>query len=65
MGLNKPWKHVYTDDNIKYSITTHKNKLDFNGTIERNYVLIFPTNEIKDAFYENFKELIEQCKELL
>lgn len=65
MGLGEPWKPVYTDDNIKYCITTHKNRLDFNGTIERNYVLIFPTKEIKNAFYENFKELIEKCKELL
>lgn len=27
--------------------------------------LAFPTKEMRDAFYENFKELIEQCKELL
>lgn len=27
--------------------------------------LAFPTAEMRDAFYENFKELIEQCKELL
>lgn len=65
MGLGKPWEPIYTDDTIKYSITFHKNKLDFNGTIERNYVLIFPTKEIRNAFYENFKDLIEQCKELL
>lgn len=65
MGLDKPWEPIYTDDTIKYSITIHKNKLDFNGTIERNYVLIFPTKEIRNAFYEYFKELIEQCKELL
>ena len=25
----------------------------------------FPTEEMRDAFYENFKDLIEQCKELL
>ena len=30
-----------------------------------NYLLDFPTAEMRDAFYENFKELIEQCKELL
>lgn len=30
-----------------------------------NYLLDFPTQEMRDAFYENFKELIEQCKELL
>lgn len=30
-----------------------------------NYLLDFPTEEMRDAFYENFKELIETCKELL
>lgn len=28
-------------------------------------VFSFPTKEMRDAFYENFKELIETCKELL
>lgn len=28
-------------------------------------ILAFPTEEMRDAFYENFKELIESCKELL
>ena len=28
-------------------------------------LLAFPTEEMRDAFYENFKELIEKCKELL
>lgn len=27
--------------------------------------LAFPTAEMRDTFYENFKDLIEQCKELL
>ena len=30
-----------------------------------NHILAFPTAEMRDAFYENFKELIESCKELL
>lgn len=30
-----------------------------------NHILAFPTEEMRDAFYENFKELIESCKELL
>lgn len=28
-------------------------------------VLVFPTEEMRDAFYENFRDLIESCKELL
>lgn len=30
-----------------------------------NMILVFPTEEMRDTFYENFKELIEECKELL
>ena len=30
-----------------------------------NYLLDFPTAEMRDAFCENFKVLIERCKELL
>lgn len=30
-----------------------------------NHILTFPTEEMRDAFYENFKDLIERCKELL
>ena len=30
-----------------------------------NKILAFPTEEMQDAFCENFKDLIEQCKELL
>ena len=30
-----------------------------------NIILIFPTEEMRDAFYENFKDLIEICTELL
>ena len=38
------------------------NKIDGTG---RYALLAFPTKEMRDAFYENFKEEIEQCKELL
>jgi hypothetical protein len=30
-----------------------------------NHILNFSTEEMRDAFYENFKDLIESCKELL
>ena len=65
MGLDKSWKPDYTDDNVKYIIGVHRDHLDLNATIERNYILIFPTEEVRDAFYDNFKDLIEECKELL
>ena len=42
-------------------------KAGFNGLTNctRNTILAFPTEEVRDAFYENFKDLIEECKELL
>ena len=42
-------------------------KAGFNGLTNctRNTILAFPTEEMRDAFYENFKVLIEECKELL
>lgn len=30
-----------------------------------NHILAFPTEELRDAFFENFKYLIEVCKELI
>ena len=42
-------------------------KAGFNGLTNctRNTILAFPTEEMRDAFYNNFKDLIEECKELL
>ena len=40
-------------------------KKDYADDIQGNVILAFPTEEMRDAFYENFKDLIEDCKELL
>ena len=49
----------------KYCIMTKDNNVISATVEETNRILTFPTEEMRDAFYENFKELIEQCKELL
>ena len=68
MGLGKPWEPEYTNTGEKvYSIVREC------GTIKKNsicdfsncYILEFPTKEMRDAFYENFEEEMENCKELL
>jgi hypothetical protein len=70
MGLNRPWKPDYDSGVNKYGI------ICLNGVVQEsnpttnwerhlNKVLDFPTAEMRDAFYENFKEEIEFCKELL
>ena len=66
MGLGKPWEPDWSaKDNHFYTIHTFNGKIECSATAHRNAVLIFPTVEMRDAFYENFKELIEECKELL
>lgn len=68
MGLGKSWNPDFTNnDEERYGIYTAENKVkrDFCGVGDVNTVLTFPTEEMRDAFYENFKDLIEQCKELL
>lgn len=50
----------------KYIITTTSEGDIFKGvTTMYNYVLAFPSNMMRDAFYTNFKDLIEACKELI
>jgi len=38
---------------------------DFYHALNCNRILVFPTEDMRDAFYENFKDLINECKELL
>ena len=69
MGLDKPWEPKfgkYILFSIKFylfqdSFVLYKGEYSSSD----NCILVFPTEEMRDAFYENFKDLIEQCKELL
>lgn len=65
MGLGKPWKPDWEYDDTKYVLFFNKNEICYEMMKHTSYVLAFPTEEMRDAFYENFKELIESCKELL
>lgn len=66
MGLGKPWKPDWTIQKLpKYCIAGVEGQIK---TAERyivNTILAFPTAEMRDAFYEVFREEIEICKELL
>lgn len=66
MGLGKPWKPNWKHGNDKfYCICTSEGEIVLGEWYIDNKILAFPTEEMRAAFYENFKELIEQCKELL
>lgn len=69
MGLGKSWEPDWKGDSwrqLKYCITVNGD-----GEIERRItqfdkrIFAFPTEEMMNAFYENFKDKLEICKELL
>ena len=60
------WKPFWNNDSqFKYIIICRRDNIIKETYTAKNSILAFPTKEMRDAFYENFKELIEQCKELL
>ena len=69
MGLGKPWEPKF-GKTILFDITFYFYQDNFmlhkgEYSSSDNRILVFPTEEMRDAFYENFKDLIGQCKELL
>ena len=69
MGLGKPWEPDLVENcgEYRYCIHNQSNKIELCtiNWLGKNYILSFPTAEMRDEFYNNFKELIEECKELL
>ena len=73
MGLGKPWKPDWENSvERRYSIVNIEGDINLpEKTLTKwilkvtNKILVFPTEEMRDAFYENFKKEIEICKELL
>ena len=65
MGLGKPWEPKWEIDNVKYSIIVVENEIRIGDNEEIQRLLVFPTEEMRDIFLENFKELIEICKKFL
>ena len=69
MGLGKPWEPKF-GKTVLFDITFYlyqDNLVLHKGEYSSSdiCILAFPTEEMRDAFYENFKDLIEKCKELL
>lgn len=65
MGLGKPWEPNWNKDNFQYAISCRRDKIIKDTIMAKNSILAFPTEEMRDAFYENFKGLIEECKKFL
>ena len=61
LELDKPWEPDWTNEKQpKYGLYQ-----ELKDTIINPAIFVFPTEEMRDAFYDNFKDLIELCKSLL
>ena len=66
MELGKPWLPDYSNSSqIKYGISYFNGKIITSLSTLDNIPLAFPTKEMRDAFCDNFHDLIEQCKDFL
>lgn len=60
------WKPDWNNDaDYFYTIKYKSAHIRLYNCTDEYAILAFPTDEMRDAFYDNFKELIEKCKELL
>lgn len=62
MGLDGPWNPT---TEVVFCISRINNRIEHLYKSGKSNILEFPTPEMRDAFYENFKKEIEECKELL
>ena len=65
MGLGKPWEPDWSKSEPKYVLVCTCNGIEKQWESTYCKIFAFPTEEIRDAFFEDFKDLIEQCKKFL
>ena len=65
MGLGKPWEPDWNHLSDKWVLFYTSNRVGFQVAQTRHSVFAFPTEEMRDAFKENFDSDIEICKEFL
>ena len=59
------WKPNWKGRTVKQNIICFEGVLDTDWSINVQYVLSFRSKEIRNEFLANFRELIEQAKELI
>lgn len=65
MGLEKPWEPNWTAMEGMSSIFRFRYNIVCCSNKHQQCLLAFPTKEMRNTFFENFKDLIEECKEFL
>ena len=59
------WKPDLEGVSFKYIIGTWNGNVETGIKCCKNYILSFPTEEVRDQFFKTFRDLIEEAKELL
>ena len=63
LGWNPDWDDT---DDCKFGIGTYKNEIKKDMCVfQYNRILVFPTSDVRDKFFEVFKDYIEEAKEFL
>ena len=65
MGLGKPWEPNWTSFLGYPAIYMYRYQITLSVARDEHHCLVFPTEEMRDMFYKNFKKDIEECKEFL
>jgi hypothetical protein len=56
------WQPNWNDDEYKYCIWCNHDEISSFNTISAQYLLTFPTEDIRDLFLKNFQRKIKICK---
>ena len=59
------WKPDWKKHDDKYVVRINGGNIISSVFLNDNFILAFPTEEVRDKFAETFKDLIEEAKELL
>ena len=63
LGWNPNWDNT---DDCKFGIGTYKNEIKKDMCVfQYNRILVFPTSDVRDKFFDVFKDYIEEAKEFL
>jgi hypothetical protein len=62
---NDGWEPDWTSGQRKYCLVVSQNKITKQTLLAENKIMGFKTEELRDKFLENFKDLIEIAKPLL
>ena len=59
------WKPNWSDNNNKYTIDYYENKICYNLYQNTSKILSFKSEDTRNIFCKNFRDLIEKAKELI